>query len=126
MQGEKLRYATVVVIGYGIDLLMSIFAIRNLSFSLPAASATGFLLAFLLNYVLHEFWTFRRDHSGLSLLRFVQSLGAALLALALRVGFLAALGSLVMTEYAQYAMLIAAAGFSFLVNYALLRLAVFR
>jgi putative flippase GtrA len=126
MKPETLRYAAVVVLGYGLDFLVAMLALRWLSFSLPVAAATGFLCAFALNYLLHEFWTFRRETSGFSVARLLQAFGAALFALAVRIAFLAFVEPYATTEAMQYAMLLAAAGLSFIANYLLLRTAVFR
>lgn len=123
---KELRYTGVVVIGFGVDFGIAFLALGWLSFSLAAAAATGFLCAFILNYILHEFWTFRRVESSLSFARLFRTLGAALCALAVRVGFLTVITPYVATESMQYAMLVAAAGLSFVVNYVLLRAAVFR
>jgi putative flippase GtrA len=126
MTAEKFRYAAVVTVSYGVDLLIAVLVMRGLSFSLPAASATGFLSAFVLNYVLHEFWTFRRADSSFSLSRLVETFGAALLTIAVRFGLLHVLAPFAVTEYIRIGLLVAAAGVSFLINYALLHFAVFR
>jgi putative flippase GtrA len=121
MRGETFRYTAVVVLGYGVDFLVAFLALGWLSFPLPVAATTGFLCAFVLNYILHEFWTFRREESGFSVPRLFQALGAALCALAVRVGFLVVVGPYAASDSMRYAMLVAAAGLSFLVNYLLLR-----
>ncbi len=120
------RYLVVVVAGFGLDFAVALAAHGWLSVPLPAAAAIGFICGFLFNYALHEFWTFHRHDSGLSPKRMSQALLAALAALAVRVGFLAIATYYMALGQTPYALLLVASGLSLIVNFVLLRVAVFR
>ncbi|WP_322994224.1 GtrA family protein [Castellaniella sp.] len=125
MSRELVRYAVVVVGGFALDFSIALLVLHWLSFSLPAAAVTGFVCAFAVNYLLHEFWTFRREESAVSARRVGLVLAAALAALAVRAGFLTVTAPYAATMPLQYGLLVAAAGLSFIVNYILLRLFAF-
>ncbi|WP_322996499.1 GtrA family protein [Castellaniella sp.] len=125
MSRELARYAVVVVGGFALDLSIALLALHGLSFSLPAAAVTGFVCAFAVNYLLHEFWTFRREESAVSARRLGLVLAAALAALAVRAGFLTLTAPYADSMTLQYGLLVVAASLSFVANYILLRLFTF-
>lgn len=122
---EGARFLAVAVGGLVLDLAVAWSAARLVGLPLWLAAALGFLVAAAVNYALHELWTFRRAGRRLSAgraLRYAAVLGVTLSA---RVASVAALAMLFAADHAL-AILIAGAGVSFCVNYALSKHFVFR
>lgn len=120
---ELVRYAIVAVAGLAVDLSVALVLAHLLGWPLTGAAVVGFLVALFLNYVLMEFWAFRADTSRFSFSRLVRTLGAALAALAVRAVIVWLLddrfGSGIVLDTA---VLVVAAGASFVANFLLVRL----
>lgn len=109
------------------DFTVAWFAAARLGAPLPLAAAAGFVLAAVLNYLLHELWTFRSRGTRISSRRGAGYLAVVLLALVVRMGVVAALEHTVFPEPDQrMAPLALAALVSFVVTYAMSRAFVFR
>ena len=78
------------------------------------------------NYLMHEFWTFRAPDSRLSPSRAMLYLGMMAATLGARLSVVRALEPLAGGRIASLAVLIAAAGVSFIINYLLSRFLVYR
>lgn len=130
MSAPFLRFLLVSVLGLGVDLALAWGLAALAGLPLPAAAAAGFLAGALLNYLLHEFWTFRDARAparlsarrgGLYALTLAATLGMRVAAVALLDRLLPGAGGL-----RDITVLAAATGLSFLVNYGLSRHVVFR
>lgn len=119
---ELLRFFAVTVLGVVVDLAIA-FALHTwLGVPLWLAAAIGFTLAACANYIIHQTWSFR---SGpLSLRRAGLYALVALVTLAVRVGVVAQLDRVLEGAW-PLAILIAGAGGSFVVNFALSKFVVF-
>jgi putative flippase GtrA len=119
---ELLRFFVVTVLGVVIDLAIAYALHSGLGVPLWIAAAIGFTLAASANYVIHQTWSFR---SGpLSLKRAGAYALVALATLAVRVGIVVLLDQLVAGAW-PLAILVAGAGGSFCVNFALSKFLVF-
>ena len=119
---ELLRFFAVTVLGVVIDLAIAFALHTGLGVPLWLAAAIGFTLAASANYVIHQTWSFR---SGpLSLRRAGAYALVALVTLGVRVGIVALLDQLV-AEAWPLTILVAGAGGSFCVNFALSKFLVF-
>lgn len=122
---EVARFFAVAVAGLVLDLAVAWCAARLLGLPLWLAAAAGFTVAAAANYAAHELWTFRERARRLSAARAARY-GATLAAtLGARVATVAALAALVGDGHAL-PVLLAGAGVSFFVNYALSKHFVFR
>lgn len=121
---EFLRFFAVTVLGVVIDLAIAFAVHTLLGVPLWLAAATGFTLAASANYVIHQLWSFQSGPRRLSAGRAAKYGAVALVTLAVRVGIVALLDRLI-AEAWPLAILIAGAGGSFLVNFALSKLFVF-
>lgn len=122
---EASRFLIVSVAGLVLDIAVAWCTARLLDLPLWLASASGFAVVATANYAAHELWTFRdgaRRLSGGRALRYSAALGATLGA---RVATVAALVALVGDAH-PLPMLLAGAGVSFVVNYAISKYFVFR
>jgi putative flippase GtrA len=122
---EAARFFAVAVAGLALDLGVAWFAARLMGLPLWLAATLGFIVAAVVNYALHELWTFRdgaRRLSGGRALRYGAALAATLGA---RVATVAALAALVGNSHAL-PVLLAGAGVSFFVNYMISKHFVFR
>ncbi|MCU0947294.1 MAG: GtrA family protein [Porphyrobacter sp.] len=121
---ELLRFFTVTVLGVVIDLAIA-FALHNaLGVPLWLAAAVGFTLAASANYVIHQTWSFQSGPRNLSARRAGLYAMVALATLAVRVAIVAILDRALAGAY-PLAILIAGAGGSFFVNFALSKFVVF-
>ena len=119
---ELLRFFVVTVLGVILDLAIAYGLHTGLGVPLWLAAATGFTLAAGVNYVIHQTWSFR---SGpLSARRAGLYALVALATLAVRVAIVALLAQALAGAY-PLAILIAGAGVSFFVNFALSKFVVF-
>lgn len=118
---ETARYGVVVVLGLVMDLGVAMAANRWLLLPLILCSAIGFLVGVAFNYVLVERWVLRTRRYALARLgkAYIAGSGALLTRLVTVVGLehLFSTGDLSV----RLAILLAAAGFSFVVNFALLK-----
>lgn len=118
---EALRYVAVAVLGLGIDIGIGYGAHRLLGLPLMAGAAAGFLTGVAVNYILFETWVFRSGE--MSWRRLGKAYIAAQSAFLVRLGCVWLLGWLLAgMAQADLATLVGAAGVSFVVNFALVRL----
>lgn len=122
----KIRYLIVAVSGYVIDLGIASIGVTYFKLPLTAAAALGFFTALTLNYMLHEYWTFSREESKVSLTRAGKTVASSVVTLGFRVLILMLAAPLATTNVAQIALLGFAAGITFVLNYAILRSLVFK
>lgn len=119
-RGRSLRYAAIILLGFGVDYLLALALVRVAGLGLAAAAAAGFGAGLVLNYALFELWAFRSDRVGFSWARFGGTAGIALLALGVRLGVVTLLSALARDPVALApGIFIAAAAASALVNYVL-------
>jgi putative flippase GtrA len=119
-----LRFFAVTLVGLALDLALALALHRLAGAPLCLAASAGFVVAAGANYVLHQLWSFGHAHSRLSARRAGAYFAASLLTLTVRVGIVALLARLT-GGGAALAILIAGAGGSCAVNYALSRWVVF-
>jgi putative flippase GtrA len=121
---ELLRFFSVTVLGVVIDIAIAWALHTYAAVPLWLAATIGFVLAALGNYVMHQSWTFRSGPRRLSLARGVKYGAVALVTLLARIAAIAALERLWESGLAIM-ILIAGAGVSFFVNFALSKFFVF-
>lgn len=124
--GEILRFGLVAVAGLVLDIALSWSLAVLAGLPLTLAAAVGFCAAAAMNYLLHEFWTFRHGAPRPSLGRAMRYLGALGATLAVRLVAVALLARILGTEGRELAILLAATGLSFLANYLVSKFLVFR
>ncbi|MCP3445127.1 GtrA family protein [Bradyrhizobium sp. CCGUVB14] len=123
---EMLRFAAVIVTGLAVDLTTAFGVTAALGLPMAAGVAAGFFVGALFNYVCHELWTFREKGRALSAHRASLYLMSAVLVLCVRVLVASSLSPWAASLASRFAVLIAAAGVSFVVNYLLSRFMVYR
>ena len=121
---ELLRFLTVTVLGVVIDLAIAFGLHTGLGVPLWLAAAIGFTLAASANYVIHQTWSFQTGPRNLSARRAGLYALVALATLAVRVAIVALLDRALAGAY-PLAILMAGAGGSFFVNFALSKFVVF-
>lgn len=119
---QLLRFFAVTVLGLTLDLAIAFALHTYAGVPLWLAAATGFTLAAAANYIIHQTWSFRTG--PLSARRAALYGGVALVTLAVRVGIVALLER-VLPDAWPLAILVAGAGGSFGVNFALSKWVVF-
>lgn len=123
---EPTRFLAVAVIGLAVDLAIAWTLAKPLGIPLGIAATAGFAVAAAMNYALHELWTFQSGARRLSFIRSAQYIGVLGLTLAVRLAALAALVHLFTPERWTLVVLGFAASISFVVNYAVSKIFVFR
>jgi putative flippase GtrA len=121
---ELLRFFAVTVLGVVIDLAIAFALHTGLGVPLWLAAAIGFTLAASANYVIHQTWSFQSGPRNLSARRAGLYALVALATLAVRVAIVALLDRALAGAF-PLAILIAGAGGSFFVNFALSKFVVF-
>jgi len=122
-----IRFALASIAALGLDAVLTLSLSYATPLSLTASAAVGFLTVGIAFYFVHEFWTFRRPASGVSLKRLLGNLGALLAAFSSRVGTIGLLETAIPPAWwMEPGYFAAGAGVSFTVNYLLNRLIVFR
>ena len=121
---ELARFFVVTVLGVILDLTIAVALHRWAGVPLWLAAATGFSLAAGANYVIHQSWSFGGGTASLSARRAVLYGGVAMVTLGVRVGIVALLDRLIAGAW-PLAILVAGAGGSFCVNFALSKFLVF-
>ena len=121
---ELLRFFAVTALGVVIDLAIAFGLHTGLGVPLWLAAAVGFTLAASANYVIHQTWSFQSGPRNLSARRAGLYALVALATLAVRVAIVAMLDRALAGAY-PLAILIAGAGGSFFVNFALSKFFVF-
>jgi putative flippase GtrA len=119
---QLLRFFAVTVLGVILDLAIAFALHQWAGVPLWLAAATGFGIAAGANYVTHQTWSFRTG--PLSARRAALYGATALVTLAVRIGTVAALDRLLPGAW-PLAILVAGAGASFGVNFALSKWVVF-
>lgn len=123
---ELARFVTVAVIGLIADIATAWLLWTLLGLKLIMSAGIGFLVGALVNYLLHELWTFKRAESQVSvhrLTRYGVALGATLAA---RLCAVYLLSRMFDAELYALHILILATGLSFIVNYAITKMFVFK
>jgi putative flippase GtrA len=120
------RYLVVVVGGFAVDFAIAWLTHELLGFDLLVSATCGFVLAMLLSYFAHEFWTFRRPGSAVSMARFFRFVGACGATLATRLLLVWSTGLLPDLSEATLPRLASASGGSLVVGFLLNKKAVFR
>ena len=113
---ELTRFFLVSVGGFVVDVTIAYAIATMLGVPLWLAAATGFTLAALGNYVLHESWTFRREDSSLSSKRALYYFITSGVTLLSRLIVVAALSAWISRDH-TLVILISGAAVSFVVNY---------
>lgn len=121
---ELLRFSTVTVLGVILDLAIAFGLHNGMGVPLWVAAAIGFTLAAAANYVIHQTWSFQSGSRNLSVRRAGLYTLVALATLAVRVTIVALLDRVLAGAW-PLAILIAGAGGSFFVNFALSKFVVF-
>lgn len=86
------RYLIVIVIGFGVDFMVSMILARLVHMALVYAAGLGFLSGLVVNYMFFEFWAFGRKGSGVSASRFLKTVLSGVMALSTRLGVVLVLG----------------------------------
>jgi putative flippase GtrA len=121
LTSDTIRYLAIAIIGLVADLAIALTLRRAIGLPLPVATVVGFLSAVILNYVLLERFLFAR--STLSWARLFKTYASAQTALLVRI-----LSSWALTYVlygsieADVIVLIASSGFSFVINFVMVRL----
>lgn len=123
-RAQFLRFGIVAVIGLGLDLGVAWILAQVWAVPLPIAATVGFLSGAVLNYGMHELWTFQDRSGRLSLKRLFAYLLSLWFVLAVRLGGIAILGWF-FPGY-TFPILIAATGLSFFANYIVSKSLIFR
>lgn len=122
LKGSFLRFFLASLFGLAIDIALASALHYLAGFSLVAASASALVMAAVIMYFVHEFWTFRSATSAVSGSRLSGVLLSSLAALFVRSSFLMVAGQLLsLGERFAIVQLVAATGLSFTVNYLLVR-----
>ena len=122
--GAGARFFVVSLGGVIVDIAIGWALVELFGLPLWLGATFGFAVAAAGNYAAHELWTFRAAGAGLSARRALQYVGASALILMVRLAVVTALGAL--TEGAwTLAILVAGAGVSFFVNFAVSKLLIF-
>jgi len=112
-----LRYLFVIACGFAIDILVAVVSASYLGVDRRVATAMGLSAGLITNYLLFEYWAFRKDTSKFSVKRFSATVAAGLIALAVRLAIIGAIAPLIERGLVADAMVFfAAAGGSMLVN----------
>jgi putative flippase GtrA len=123
MKNEALRFGIVVLGGLAVDLGLTLILVQATGLSLWQAAACGFIAGAIVNYVLHEFWTFKEGEQRVSPTRIGLYIGVLATTFGARIGAVALLSTIIS---APLPILVVALGISFLINYILSRGIVFR
>lgn len=121
---EFLRFFTVTVLGVVLDIAIAYTLAEHFGITLWLAATVGFVIAASVNYVVHQLWSFQDGSRQLSVTRAAKYGGVALATLAARIAVVAALDAVMQGQW-PLLILIAGAGVSFFVNFALSKAFVF-
>jgi putative flippase GtrA len=121
---EFIRFFAVTVLGVILDLAIAFALHQWAGVPLWLAAAIGFTLAASLNYVIHQTWSFQSGPRTLSARRAGLYGLVALVTLGVRVAIVALLDRVLAGSW-PLAILVAGAGGSFCVNFALSKFLVF-
>lgn len=121
---QILRFGIVALIGLGVDIGVAWVLVKSLNTPLLVAAIVGFLSGAILNYGLHELWTFQDRSRRLSAKRLFTYLLSLWFVLAVRLGSISIL-SLLFPDHAFLILLVAVA-LSFCANYIVSKSLIFR
>ncbi len=122
---EVKRFFFVSVGGFLVDIGIAYGVASLLGAPLWCAAVVGFTIAAVVNYFLHEVWTFRHQKvPSLSFKRALYYFISSSLMIALRLAVVAWLSTLLSTDY-KLSILICGAAISFCVNYMISKFLVF-
>lgn len=122
---EFLRFFLVALSGLAIDLSVSWLLAVKAGLPLWLAAIGGFCVAASINYVMHEYWTFRGREAQLSVRRAAQYMGLLGVTLAVRLAAIFEIQQLVGNRIPPILILLFATGCSFLANYGVGKLVLF-
>jgi putative flippase GtrA len=122
---EVLRFGLVAVAGLIVDIIVAWGLARLWNVPLVFPATVGFFCGALLNYVLHELWTFQGGARKLSVSRAMAYFLSLWATLGVRLAVVALMG-MTLAPGNDLAILIAASVVSFFVNFAVSKLWVFR
>lgn len=123
---ELMRFFMVAVVGLVLDTCIAWVLSQRFGVPLTLSSASGFLCAAILNYMMHELWTFKHGHQKLSMYRAFTYAGVLIITLLTRVLAVHTLQFLLSpTDYTLVILLISA-GVSFFVSYIISRTIFFK
>ncbi|MEL7097307.1 MAG: GtrA family protein [Pseudomonadota bacterium] len=120
---EGVRFLCVSIFGVLIDLSIAFGLATYASAPLWIAATVGFLVAALVNYGIHELWTFRQGARALSMTRSLKYLTVSTVTLLSRIAVVVPLEHLLPNR--TLVILLCGAGVSFFVNFALSKFVVF-
>lgn len=120
------RFLATSIAGFLVDMGVAAACLAWTGMSIWGAAVTGFGVAALFNYVLHEVWTFDRPGKGFSARRLAGFVLSSIAALATRLAVLGLLSLVLADSRFSFLLLVAAAGISLGVNYLISRVFVFR
>ena len=113
---EMIKFLIVTLLGFFVDMLIAWFIATRLDLPLWVASVIGFSFAALINYLLHEFWTFKAATTQITPQRAAQYVIGLIIAAAIRATTVAALTGL-FSEAKIVVVLTGGACLSFCFNY---------
>lgn len=121
---QILRFGLVAVAGLVVDIGVAWGLVQLWALPILVAATVGFLCGALLNYVLHELWTFQDSSKRLSLARLMAYLLGLWFVLGVRMAGVAVLSILLPGQ--SLLILVAATGLSFCANYLVSKSLIFR
>ena len=127
LKADAIRFGLVSVVGLIVDISVAWGLAAMAGVPLLLAVVAGFATGAIVNYFLHEFWTFKAVTSKVSALRGVSYLVVVMLTLGARLAIVALIDrSGLTTILHKLPTLLIATGFSFFVNYVLSKYLVFK
>lgn len=123
---ELLRFVSVAVAGLFVDISVAWLLSAVFNVNLVLSAGGGFAAGASVNYLLHEFWTFNRPESGISIPRLMRYFVVLTATLAARLCAVYLLAQIIDVEQNELIILLLATVFSFFVNYLLTKLFVFQ
>lgn len=121
-----IRFFMVAVAGLVIDTGIAWSLYHNFGILLTVSSAISFIVAAIINYTMHELWTFRSGQRSLSISRVISYIGVLIITLVARVAAVYLLQLVLLSDTFALLILIIAAGISFFVNFITSKMLVFK
>lgn len=121
-QGELLRFAIVAVVGLVVDISLAWMLSSVFGVNLMLAASAGFLGGAILNYLLHEFWTFRRPECQVSMPRILSYCSALGVVFITRLGVIYVFYKILGVTQSNLTILLVAAILSFGIHYLVTKL----
>ena len=123
---QPLRFLVVSIIGVSVDIGLAWALVTAFGLRLWIAGFLGFAVAAVLNYLLHEAWTFRDDRFRGSVLRFGRNLIATAVTLSVRMAAILALQNTWIADKGPLAVLLPSVALSFCAGFLAAKFWVFR